>query len=175
MASQEVSNTTSVLRIDRYRFSDRRTQDQSRRVSRNFAPICGRRHARFGVVVVDVTAVGGDLSDQIAPQQRLPQPIGWSMPQQPAPRAMTAWRNVSLSTVLFSPYPTVSFVAAYLELRSGLIEQTHPPTPRFTPSPLVHWRERQRNRLPRYGGKIVRTYKKVPDPLASTQKLPRKS
>lgn len=35
-------------------------------------------HAGFGVVVlVDVPAVGGDLGDQIvAPQQRLPQPIG---------------------------------------------------------------------------------------------------
>ncbi len=73
----------AVLRIDRYRFFLPDPEELGIKVAdviEERAPFAvgASGHAGFGVVVlVDVPAVGGDLSDQIvAPQQRLPQPIG---------------------------------------------------------------------------------------------------
>ncbi|CKM28309.1 Uncharacterised protein [Mycobacterium tuberculosis] len=73
----------AVLRIDRYRFFLPDPEELGIKVSdvievRAPFAVGASGHAGFGVVVlVDVPAVGGDLGDQIvAPQQRLPQPIG---------------------------------------------------------------------------------------------------
>ncbi len=73
----------TVLRIHRSRFTFADPEELGIKVAdviEERAPSTYRPsgHAGFGVVVlVRVPAVGGDLSDQIvAPQQRLPQPIG---------------------------------------------------------------------------------------------------